>query len=124
MSLSIATARVVPTLTEVLEVSTLQVIETLRTEALPAGTSATTSAATSAITSAATAVEAPGDLAGQLAGYLADASAIGHAEPADPLRQAVLSAVDAALAQFRVHLLAQLEPLFDRRSAQQSERTE
>lgn len=116
MSLSIATARVVPTLTEVLEVSTLQVIETLRTEALPAGTSAIASATTSA----ATAVEAPGDLAG----YLADASAIGHAEPADPLRQAVLSAVDAALAQFRVHLLAQLEPLFDSGAAQQSERTE
>lgn len=120
MSLSIATARVVPTLTEVLEVSTLQVIETLRTEASPAGTSAIASATTSA----ATAVEAPGDLAGQLAGYLADASAIGHAEPADPLRQAVLSAVDAALAQFRVHLLAQLEPLFDSGAAQQSERTE
>ena len=72
MSLSIATARLVPTLTEVLEVSALQGLELTKPDR----------------------------------------------SPCEPLQQAVLAAVDAALAEFRAQLLAQLQPLFEKAAAE------
>ena len=81
MSLSIATARLVPTLTEVLEVSALQGLE----------------------------------LTKPLQGLELTKP---DRSPCEPLQQAVLAAVDAALAEFRAQLLAQLQPLFEKAAAE------
>jgi hypothetical protein len=68
--LSAHLARLVPTLTEVLEVSELQAVVAA-----------------------------------------ADVAAVSDVDKDDQLRQAVLGIVDAAIDEFRVRLLAQLEPL-------------